>query len=591
MWNKRLVRFQLLLLFAVVVLVVWQGKSGSGSPDGVIVFDDMSTGKLYRTGLQVDRETEAVISIVAAFENDSDSAPLATYGWILESESRDLIWSTDPASLIRDGVLGAAIDTIRMVPGSYEVFYTTLGPTENSIDDAPFLGLTPYWTNRESSWNMSIREVDPGSNSRMLIRTSESRLKKMVFEKEFWTTGPVSERGTHPFLFRILQPVKLNVYAVGEMCSPDCDYGWIEDARSGEKVWRMEWENTVPAGGAESNRMFYGALDLSPGVYRAVYRSYGSHSVSNWQANPPYNPDGWGMTLYGVSEDDIVEFDPWISSEPFVLLTEVGNNEHEMVQFTVTDSISVLVSALGEITARGALYDYGWVEDNASGVTLWKMSRENSLYAGGDNTNRIETAFLDLGPGEYTVHFKTDGGHAYNNWSLSKPSFPNRWGVALFDVDYPAGADRVSVFHSTRDSDKVDASDIGAETGPIELGELLVRLERVGNDADLFDSFKLDSDQEVYIVAQGEITTGGRWDYGWIESNNSGERIWELTLRNSTSAGGADRNRRFDGWISLEKGSYTARFTSDLSHAYADFGDEAPDNAEEWGIRIFSSSR
>ena len=591
MRNKRLIRFQLLLLIGVVGLVVWRGGADSGDLDGVVVFEGMSAGKLYRTGLRVDQATEAVISIVAAFETDSDSAPLATYGWILESETRDLVWSTDPAQLKRDGILGVGTDTIHIIPGSYEVFYTTLGPTENSIHDAPFLGLTPYWTNHTSSLNMSISEVETGSNSRILIQTSESRSRKMAYDREFWTTGPVIARGTHPFLFRILNPVKLNVYAVGEMCSPDCDFGWIEDARSGEKVWLMEWENTIPAGGAENNRKFTGALDLSPGVYRAVYRSYGSHSVSNWHANPPYNPDGWGMTLWGVSEADVIEFEPWANSEPFVLLTEVRNNMHEMVQFAVSDSINVLISALGEITPRGALYDYGWVEDNASGVILWKMSRENSSYAGGDKTNRIETAFLELGPGDYTVHFKTDGGHAYNNWSLSKPTLPNRWGIALFNVDYPAGTDRVSVFRSTRKSDEVNERDEVAETGPTELGELLVKLEHVGNDSDLFYSFETDSDQDVYIVAQGEITTSGRWDYGWIESNSSGERIWELTLRNSTSAGGADRNRRFEGWISLEKGSYTARYTSDLSHAYADFGDEAPDVAEDWGIRIFVRSR
>ncbi|MCH8122254.1 MAG: hypothetical protein IH853_03950 [Bacteroidetes bacterium] len=590
MRNKKLVRIQLLLLIAVIGLILWRGKTGLRGTEGVIVFEGMSSGELYRAGLQVDQATSAIISVVAAYENNGDMAALATYGWILESESRNLIWSTDQAKLIRDGVLGETVDTIHIAPGSYEVFYTTLGPTENSIEDAPFLGLTPYWTNYESSWSMSIRELETGTNSGTLIRTSENRSKKMVYEKEFWTTGPVSSRGTNPFWFRILRRVKMNVYAVGQMCSPNCDYGWIEDARSGEKVWVMEWENTVPAGGAKTNRMFNGVLDLSPGVYRAVYRSYGSHSVSNWNANPPYNPDGWGITLFGVNEADAEEFDPWVDSEPFILLTEIGNSKHEMIQFAVSDTINVLISALGEITTRGALWDYGWLEDNDSGELLWEMSRENSLPAGGDRTNRVETAFLDLAPGEYTIHYRTDAGHAFGHWSLTKPSNPNRWGVALFAIDHPTEMGGLRILHSTREPDMPYDAAVEDPRGASNLGEALVLLERVGNDADLYDTFVLDSDQEVYIVAQGEISTGGRWDYGWIESSSSGERIWELTLRNTTSAGGADRNRRFEGWVSLKAGSFTARFRSDLSHAYDDFGDEAPEKADEWGMRIFRRS-
>ncbi len=588
MKNKRLVRFQLILLVLVVGLVVWKSSQGPSPPDGVVVFADMAPGNLYRTGLQVDRESEVVVSLMAAYETDDDGASLATYGWILRGVTRELVWSTEAAELRREGILAELVDTIHLDPGQYDVFYTTLGPTERSIHEAPFLGLTPYWTNYETALYMSISEADGSAAPRALIRKESAQTAKQLFENPIWSTGPVGSREMRTFLFRVRQKVSIQIYAIGELCNTGCDYGWIEDARTGEKEWMMDWENTRAAGGMENNRTFDGFVDLAPGIYRAVYRTNGAHSVSRWEANPPYDPDGWGMTIYGAAETIVSEFDPWIHSEPFIRLTGVGNNEHRMAQFSVNDTVCILISSLGEITSRGQLYDYAWLEDNESGEIVWKMSRENSLPGGGDKSNRVETAFIDVAPGAYTIHFKTDGGHAFDNWSLSKPSHPERWGVAVFSVsEKPLEEDVITIIPSSgRFGTATQAADVTAP-GSVDLGESIVILERVGNDADLYSSFELAEETEVYIISQGEIATSGRWDYGWIESVELQERIWEMTLRNTTDAGGDDRNRRFEGSVTLPAGTYKVRYISDLSHAYGDFGDEEPDRPEDWGIRIF----
>lgn len=588
MKNKRLVRFQLILLALVAGLVVWKSSQGPSLPDGVVVFADMSSGNLYRAGLQVDSETRVVVSVMAAYETEDDEALLATYGWILRGGTREIVWSTESAKLRRDGILAGLVDTIHLVPGQYDVFYTTLGPTERSIHEAPFLGLTPYWTNFVAKLHMSISEADSSGAPSALIRKESEQRAKQLFENPVWSTGPVGSKEWRTFLFRVRQDVALQIYAIGELCNTGCDYGWIEDARSGEKVWIMDWANTSGAGGMENNRTFDGSVDLIPGIYRAVYRTNGAHSVSRWEANPPFDPNGWGMTIYGATDTIVSEYDPWIYSEPFIRLTGVGNSEHRMAQFSLRDSIGIFIASLGEITTRGQLYDYAWLERNESGEIVWEMSRENSLPGGGDKSNRVETAFVDAVPGAYTVHFKTDGGHAFDDWSLSKPSHPERWGVAVFSIsEAPLDEGVITIIpFSGRYDEATKETDV---TAPelVDLGEAIVLLDKVGNDAVLYASFELAEDTDVFIIAQGEIAPSGRWDYGWIESVDMQEHIWEMTLRNTTDAGGADRNRRFEGRISLPAGTYKVRYISDLSHAYGDFGDEVPDRPEEWGIRIF----
>jgi hypothetical protein len=52
-------------------------------------------------------------------------------------------------------------------------------------------------------------------------------------------------------------------------------------------------------------------------------------------------------------------------------------------------------------------------------------------------------------------------------------------------------------------------------------------------------------------------------------------------------AGGADKNRMFDGVITLPAGSYVLHYTSDGSHSSSNWNDEAPDDPDNWGITVF----
>ncbi len=51
-------------------------------------------------------------------------------------------------------------------------------------------------------------------------------------------------------------------------------------------------------------------------------------------------------------------------------------------------------------------------------------------------------------------------------------------------------------------------------------------------------------------------------------------------------AGGDERNRKFDGVIELPPGRYVARFKTDFSHAFGDFGEDAPADPSSWGMLV-----
>jgi hypothetical protein len=43
--------------------------------------------------------------------------------------------------------------------------------------------------------------------------------------------------------------------------------------------------------------MYEGTVYLDAGTYQVVYISDGSHSFDDWNDDPPYQPDKWGITI------------------------------------------------------------------------------------------------------------------------------------------------------------------------------------------------------------------------------------------------------------------------------------------------------
>jgi hypothetical protein len=65
--------------------------------------------------------------------------------------------------------------------------------------------------------------------------------------------------------------------------------------------------------------------------------------------------------------------------------------------------------------------------------------------------------------------------------------------------------------------------------------------------------------------------------------------VWEMTHRNTEHAGGAEKNRMFDGPVELKPGRYLAVYVTDDSHAYHDWNTGRPYDEKAYGMAIYPS--
>lgn len=115
---------------------------------------------------------------------------------------------------------------------------------------------------------------------------------------------------------------------------------------------------------------------------------------------------------------------------PLARLAEVANDTERTAEFTLTSATSVRVFAQGEGTG-GQMFDYGWIEEAATGKTVWEMKAATTAHAGGADKNRKVDTTLSLAAGKYRLRYKADDSHAFDNWNALPPDI-NFWGIALY---------------------------------------------------------------------------------------------------------------------------------------------------------------
>jgi hypothetical protein len=199
------------------------------------------------------------------------------------------------------------------------------------------------------------------------------------------------------------------------------------------------------------------------------------------------------------------------------------------------------------------------------------MDRWNTDPAGGGQKNRYCDEKVKFKKGKYVLYYVTDDSHSYDEFNVLPPYDPVNWGVAVVAVD------------------RADKGDFETFV-PEGRGEPLISLTRIGDDDFDSQAFQLKSDQSLRVVAIGEYSGWGNdfVDYGWVENASTGRIVWEMTHRNTEHAGGASKNRKFEGLITLSKGYYIAHYITDDSHSYRDWNASAPYEPALWGLSIYA---
>jgi len=512
---------------------------------------------------------------------DDDIATWPAAAWIVDARTRQVVWDLRAAETDRESNgLRRFAGTVRLPAGVYEAHYASYAAAWTSID-----GMSVVEGLRQLAGRIRYGGpyIEDGSYKQFSLTVAgigraagDSTID--LATKQFTATAIARiapEPGaTARYGFALARPTDVEVYAIGEIRrDAGFDYGWIMNADTRARVWEMDYANTEPAGGAAKNRMTRESLRLPAGRYVAYFVSDDSHDPDEWNNVPAFDPAFWGLTLRvadataraGVKP---YAYEPVPAGQTLVSLTGIGDGASRSAGFTLRRPMDVRVYAMGE-GVNGEMVDYAWIVDAANHRRVWTMRFEDTGPAGGAAKNRLFDGTVHLEAGSYMVHYASDDSHSAAEWNAAPPAEERYWGVSVFPASGRLDSALVAPF----------------QRGPS--GTVLAALVEMRDDERAHAPFRLERETTLRVYALGEGVNGDMVDYGWIEDAGTGRVVWEMTYEATEPAGGARKNRVYEGTVKLPAGAYVLHYKSDGSHSFDDWNDDEPDDPESWGITVF----
>jgi hypothetical protein len=556
------------LMMACVSISNAQNKIGVG---------DVYPGKVEFTAFSLTQDDKVKIEgMGGAYHHDGRM--IVYYGWILDSETRKVVWHTADDIKRPDFDFGS-FEINAEVPlnkGTYEVYFTSsfhnrygdwnINTVGNFFDDV--------FGNRNKEKHTV--EMQEGMGIEVSAKSLEKQSAAGLLEKKL--SGAIvsiikpDDNASVKKGFSLSGPTTLRIYAIGEGGDEETfDYAWIYDVDKRKRVWVMDYANTNFAGGADKNMAADEKITLPAGNYLVSYSTDDSHSYNNWNSMPPHDPQFSGITIWANSETDkknIIPFKAAEAMQPILELTRVRDDDYVSKGLSVKSAGDFRVLCIGESTGD-EMADYGWIMNAATREVVWDMNSVRTEHAGGAKKNQMVDAVIHLDKGDYIVYYVTDDSHSYHDWNAGPPHEQDSYGITLW---------------ATR---KEDVTKVAAfEPGSYKSDKVVVEIVRVRDDENLSESFTLDRDTNLRIIALGEGVDGDMVDYGWIKNIETGKVVWEMTYRNTDAAGGASKNRMYNDTIILPKGSYKVYYETDGSHSYRNWNASPPRDPERYGISL-----
>lgn len=537
-------------------------------------------------GFTLAQDASVNVKGTAAVFSD-DWRTLVFYGWIINSDTREVVWHLFDERRDRDrdrdreGTYDFDVN-VDLKQGNYELYFTGgngNGSGWNNGRDFSASSLgdivdAVFDSRRRSKYRdryadeLFISVESAGLKSANVDALIKNKLEGAVVSFNRVREDEDLEKG-----FTLTAETSLDIYAVGEGGKREVfDYVWIRNAANRERVFEMNYRNTEFAGGAEKNLSLNETIKLPAGSYIVSYVTDDSHSYGEWNALPPDDPEFWGVTVWPSTDADrrnVTDFVQPKTATPLVDLTQVRDDELVSEGLKVTSEVEVRVLCLGEASGNDEMVDYGWIINAVTREKVWEMDAWDAEHAGGADKNRMQQERIKLAPGEYIVYYVTDDSHSYRDWNASRPQEDDLWGISIWATN-DADINKVSTF----------------EPKAYKSANVIAEITMVGNDEYIKRTFDLDQDTKVRIIGLGEGTDDEMHDFGYIKNMDTGKIVWEMRYRNSDYAGGARKNREFNETMTLEKGSYRIVYESDGSHAYRRWNADAPRDPERWGISI-----
>jgi hypothetical protein len=514
---------------------------------------------------------------------DDEQTTWPAAAWIVDARTREVVWDVRAADTRRESSgLRRFSGTVRLPAGTYEAHYAFYpassisfnGEMNLSLEDIVRLGRRaktggPY-VEKELYKEFAFRITGNGRRaSPEELESARSAFTGSSIARIVPEPNESARQG-----FELTRPTDVEVYAVGELSiDKEYDYGLIMNVDTHKRVWAMSYADTDPAGGSAKNRVARETVRLKPGRYVAYFVNDESHNPDDWNRVPATDPEFWGLLLRvsnAAARTAVKPFDyePVPEGQTIVSIIGVGDDEQRSEGFTLKRPMEVGIYAIGEGTSR--MVDYAWIYDAEHHKHVWTMTLDNTQHAGGSEKNRLFDGTLHLEPGAYMVYYRTDGSHSAGEWNAAPPAESKYYGVSLF----PANR-------------RLNRADIGPFVRPGRgTSTPVAELTQMGDNERASRMFTLQRETKLRVYAVGEGRDGEMFDYGRIDDRD-GNVIWQMRYDETEPAGGSEKNRVFDGVITLRAGTYVLRYDSDGSHSHAGWNDDPPDDPESWGISVF----
>jgi hypothetical protein len=501
------------------------------------------------------------------------------YGWIIDSETRKVVWHAADEIERRDIDLEAFdIDAeVALDKGTYEVYFAAaFHQRDNNFNFSNANGFFSdvFADDRREKTKVEMRAgMGMTVSAQNLTKASPGGLMEQKLAGAVISILKPDNNANVKKGFSLTAETTLRIYAIGEGRDEETfDYAWIYNTENHKRVWVMDHANTEFAGGDEKNVFANEAITLPAGNYMVSYSTDDSHCYNNWNALPPHDPQFTGITIWTETDQEkknVVAYRAAEEAKPVLQLTGIRDDEYVSKGLTVKSAADFRVLCLGEESSDHDMADNGWIMNAATREVVWDMSEKRREHAGGASKNKMVDEVIRLEKGDYIVYYATDDSHSYRDWNSGPPHEQELYGITLW---------------TTR---KEDISKVASfEPGAYKNDKVLVEIVRVRDDENLSEEFTLDKDTRLRIFAMGEGDDDELVDYGWIKNTETGKVVWEMTYRNTESAGGASKNRMFNDTIILPKGSYKVCYETDGSHSYRNWNASPPRDPERYGISL-----
>lgn len=510
------------------------------------------------------------------------------YGWILDSKSRKVVWNllesaNDEFFSHRDPRRFSFKKEVNLPAGQYEVYYAAgmnynrLGRKDYNFqinDLGEIINLIFSGINNDNEERYSTQY---SSKFSMTLTLPSSKFTEVAWDQkvnEFSGNALISivRAGNNENIkksFSVDSDIKLNIMQIGEQADDQLyDFAWIVNANTYEKIWPNNETRFKKAGGGSKNKSTFQTISVPKGTYTLYYTSDDSHSFDKWNVLPPYDPQFWGITIW-PDDGDKSKTKAIEPVDPFVIkLNKAKNNAYLSQAFTLKKDMKIRILSEGESSGDFDMADYGWIINNDTHSKVWEFTQRKGQYAGGAEKNRLVNQEIDLPKGNYTAYFVTDDSHAFDNWNSAPPLVPELWGLSIL-VDHD------------KDSFILTDAKVASKS------QIIAEIVMVRDDERISKKITLNKDTKIRIYAIGEGVDGDMVDLGWIKNKSTDKIVWEMTYRATERAGGAEKNRVYDGTIILPAGEYSIYFETDGSHSYRDWNDTPPYDQERYGITIY----